>query len=111
VIEKVSYHNYIDYREKPLIFKKRGLTQNRRGFDNHSMSCCSNAAGPIAIIAKTSLSNTIMTIIATITTIMVHRSPSTICSLQYIECLKKGLYLSYKKSQSKIALSLYYKIE
>ena len=76
------------------------------------MSCCSNATGPIAIIAKTSLSNTIMTIIATITTIMVHRSPSTICSLQYIECLKKVFeYLSYKKSQSKIALSLYYKIE
>jgi hypothetical protein len=42
------------------------------------MSCCSSATGPIAIIAKTSLSNTTMTMITTTTTISVQRSPSTI---------------------------------
>jgi hypothetical protein len=42
------------------------------------ISCCSNATGPIANTAKTSLINTTMMMITTTTTIAVQRSPNTI---------------------------------
>ena len=45
-------------------------------------SCCpSIAIGPIAIIANTSFSSNIMTIIATIIKMMVHSIPNTISTL------------------------------
>lgn len=70
------------YLQKQFFKKRCNLTQNQGSLANMlivCMSCCSNATGPIAIIAKTSFSNTTMTIITMTTTIRVHRSPSTIC--------------------------------